>query len=301
MRKFLSGFFQDKVVTPLKNGKDAVKSLAKLPERYRELERECSRLRLNLADHSAREKKLKAELKALEKNLKVTEEENEHLSQWVDEESARARKLKARSRLIVVLHRMLLNRKKEAHAETIEGLSSELLGIKRDSELLTELHERSIADLKEAESRFAHNEEKLSTSLELSQLELLDAEERGKMLAEREQKLSENVEKLENKYKGLMTNVRNKTKDVVEKLVHRGMPSEAIMEMVPDVEGLFSDNEIEILEASIRQSSEEQEALFGLQCTAHAPEEIPIDEVSSETPLGLLAPQMSFFERIFSE
>jgi len=92
-----------------------------------------------------------------------------------------------------------------------------------------------------------------------------------KTLSEGMDENKHNVQDMHKRYKIIMGDIKKATTHLVEKLVDKGFTSGGIIELVPDIGGLYPQKKLLELEESIRKHNDEQEALLGLQKLRHLP------------------------------
>jgi len=295
VRDFLSSLYRDTILPTVRSGRQVVEDLTTLPDRHRTLERECEALRSDLATKHAELQALHQELTAVAVSLDEHEAETSVLRSLVGDlesnlataETAAhratetARLTEARCRLVVALHHLAVARAEARDASTIEALTRSLAELQRDRELLQALHERTMADL---------------TTLERELRRQADTSDEA---SHRADALAARLLDLDGRYRTLQDEVRHSTHDIVEKLVGRGLSTTAIVDLIPDMGGLFPHETLRSLEREIRRHNDEQEALLGLQKLRYTP---PPGTFTGEPSAATWALEpRSFYERIFTD
>ncbi len=305
MGNFLRRLYRERLLPTLKNGRQAIEDLAALPERNEELSKKVTSLETSLAETEnslAAEKSettvLRNLVSDLEVSLKTREDEVCELSSWVDEEHEKSRLLAARGKLLVLLLKVASQRERAEDANTIAGLEKELKELVRDTELLKALHERTVASLKETKAQFDEKRLQLEKSIEGLEGQLGEESTSLEETKKARDELTTKLHKLESEYGKLLSDVKDSTSKVIEKLVDKGMSQAVILDLIPDVGGLFPQETVRGLESSIRRHNDEQAALLGLETLRRTPPPQPLlDPEAHEWRII----QPDFFKRIFTE
>lgn len=309
---FFSRLIEEKVLPTIQNGRQAIEDLASLPERYKKLEESFDKseqlvhtLESSLTDI---EKSLAAEreetsilrslVSDLELNLKEREDEANELANWVDEEHAQRRLEQARGSLLLTLLKVCAKRQREEDATTIDNLEYELKELVRNTELLRVLHERAVSQLKKNRDEFAQKQEEFNSSIDGFKEQLSAHDSKECEAKKKYDELTDKLNDLNTRYDELLGDVKTSTSAVIEKLVDKGMTATAILDLIPDVGGLFPQETVRSLESSIRKHNEEQAALLGLETLRKTPPPQPLMGPENEA-WRLLQPD--FYKRIFCE